>query len=1170
RVDKVKIQIFATDIDLDALNVARRGIYLKNSISELTSNQIEKFFTPTEDGSFQIIKKIRDQIIFAKQNLTSDAPFFNLDLVACRNVLIYFNSELQNKVLTTFYCSLLGHGLLFLGRSESCAKQEKMFITLDRQTKIYKKSKEINQLVTLIARSPLLVNKEVHKTVMYKSSKDLLLESICEKYFHAAILLDKNYQIIHSVGKVDDFISFQAGAPDLTLVNLINHEFKSELITLLHKAKNNSCIAVGRKKKIAKLKSNFRLKASVVNKEDGLYSIVFEEVKLEKSDSSIVNFSENNSILENELLAAREHLQTMIEELSIANEEMQALNEEAQASNEEMQASNEELEASNEELQAINEELISVNDELMSKTTQIALLNADFESVYNNIDVPVFVFDEDFILKRFNDTAYETFKISITSIGLALRQIALPDFIKDLEEQIKSMLKLKRTDTILLSNNKSTYKIIISSATNASGNMQSIVLTIIDNTDLVSAQNELESSRNMLLSIMNNSSLIVSLKEPLGKYKFINKKFEYFFGLKSEEILGKTDKQIFNDTISEKLKLLDFKLLQTNTALQEEFEVHINNNSYWLKGSMFLIYNKDGDVSFICSQLSDISSEKHAEEQLKLASKVFSRTGEAILVTDANGRIITANESFTKITGYLITEAVGRTSRLLKSGKHTKEFYERLWNKLLLEGSWQGEILNKRKNGEIYPEWLTINAVKDSDNRLTNYIAIFSDVSAIKDSQRKIEYMATYDQLTGLPNRSLFMDRLRHSISIELPRKNMFAVMFIDLDDFKHINDSLGHDFGDLLLKETSGRLSDCIEDTDTIARLGGDEFTAIISYKNIEDIALIAARIVDILSASYHINGRRLFVSCSIGITLAPNDGTDSTTLLKNADTAMYKAKESGKNQYKFFKEEMGVISLQRMSIENGLRFAMEKNYFTINYQPKISVKSGEISGAEALLRWNDPILGNISPMNFIPIAEKSGLIVKIGEYVMEQVSSDISNWKKSGIKVPKISINVSSIQLKEVNFYDNFTKILNAHNLESKNITIELTESVLIEKQDAVNANLNLLKNNGFSISIDDFGVGYSSLSYLQTLPVTELKIDKSFIDKIEINESSNQIAEAIIKIAKVLNLSTVAEGVETQKQFEILRDLECDEIQGYFFYKPLTKDLFESALLNPGELK
>jgi len=774
------------------------------------------------------------------------------------------------------------------------------------------------------------------------------------------------------------------------------------------------------------------------------------------------------------------------------------------------------------------------------------------------------VFDVDLFLKRANACAIRSYDLPLAAVGQHIGRLKLPALLKHVDKSLTEALQEQRKDNFPSELAGKTYQVFVTPVLNATGTPQSVVLVVVDNTDLVAAQEQIRESQQRLQSIMNHSMSLVALKDASGRYEFVNQRFEDVFDLKAAQVLGKTDHQLFAAPVAELLRGHDLETMGKLTALESIDALTLGERKFWLESVRFPIFDASGTMRAICTQANDISQKHHAEEQLRLAAKVFDRAGEAIAITDAKGSIITVNDAFTQITGYQVAEVVGKNPSILRSGRHSDEFYQAMWRALAEQGSWQGEIFNKRKNNEIYPEWLTINSVKDENDQIVNYVAIFSDITAIKSSQRRIEFMATHDELTGIPNRGLLMDRLKHGISQAKRQRQQLALLFIDLDNFKTINDSLGHEVGDILLKQATERLQQCVRDSDTLARLGGDEFVAVLTDVGLEEINTIAGRIVDFLAASFRIQERNLFVTASIGISIFPADGEDSATLLKNADIAMYRAKERGRNQYQFFADEMKVMALQRLTFETGLRVAIDAGYFRMVYQPQVEIASGKIIGAEALLRWRDPVMGDVSPARFIPVAESCGLISSIGALVIHKVLEQISRWSAAGLNVPRIAINVSSHQLRDEGFVERLTEWLAEHGVKAERIGIELTESALMERIDSVSTMLRQIDAMGASISIDDFGTGYSSLAYLKKLPIHELKVDRSFVDGIAEAGDDRAIATAVINMAKALGLQVVAEGVETTAQLEVLRATGCDMAQGYLLYRPLEADDFAALLI------
>ena len=494
-----------------------------------------------------------------------------------------------------------------------------------------------------------------------------------------------------------------------------------------------------------------------------------------------------------------------------------------------------------------------------------------------------------------------------------------------------------------------------------------------------------------------------------------------------------------------------------------------------------------------------------------------------------------------------------------------------MWSDLNHRGYWQGEIWNKRKSGEVYPEWLNINRVENKENEVEYYVAVFSDITDLKDSQRKVEFLATHDTLTNLPNRNLFQDRIDHAIAQARRHQTSLALLFIDLDNFKSINDTQGHHAGDELLLEAAARLRSVVRDVDTVARIGGDEFTVILTECSVEDAEIISVRILNEMNRHFLIQGRKVFVSASIGAAFYPQDADDSSGLIKAADTAMYRAKEDGRNRLQLFRPEHRTHILKQAAIESALYEAIQNKSLYLVYQPKFdAADTSRVVGAEALLRWKDKTLGQVSPSEFIPVAEKSSQILDLAKLVEQMLVKQLFNWKHDGIYCPPVAMNVSAQSIRDKGFSDRLQALLKDNLLSPSSILVEITEGSLMTKEGEEAEGLLLLHKQGIKLSVDDFGTGYSSLSYLKRLPLTELKIDKTFVDGLGTDENDEAIAKAILGMAKALGLRTVAEGVETKEQLAWLQHHGCDQIQGYLLSKPISADEFAELLSNNVEYK
>ncbi len=543
------------------------------------------------------------------------------------------------------------------------------------------------------------------------------------------------------------------------------------------------------------------------------------------------------------------------------------------------------------------------------------------------------------------------------------------------------------------------------------------------------------------------------------------------------------------------------------------------------------------------------------KEQLQLSEQVFTQSNEGLILLDNNCNIVMVNKAFTKITGYPEEEALGRNPRFLASGKHDKEFYSAMWDSIAKNCSWQGELWNKRKDGSLYPQWLSIQCMRDAYGKLTHYIGLFADMTERKKTEEQVQWLAHFDALTGLPNRTLLRDRSNLALSLAQRRNEPLALMFLDLDGFKNVNDSLGHNIGDELLKEFAGRLKGLVREQDTISRQGGDEFVLVLPNTDTGGATSIAEKLLALAAEPYHIGPHELNLTASIGIAMFPSDGRDFETLSCSADTAMYRTKQNGRNNYCFFTAEMQAKSFRTLELDSALRRALERNQFTLQYQPIMSLNYNVNVGFEALLRWEHPQMGFIAPDEFIPVAESNGQIIPIGEWILRTVIKQLKEWVDAGYDKLMVSVNLSAVQFRDRRLTDMISSILKENDLDPMHLVLELTESVAMEKPDSAIVVLDSLKERGIKVSIDDFGTGYSSLAYLKRFAAHSLKIDGSFISDVPDDSENMAIASAIVSLAKSLGITTIAEGVENARQLEFLRKIGCTAIQGHYFSKPLT---------------
>ena len=635
----------------------------------------------------------------------------------------------------------------------------------------------------------------------------------------------------------------------------------------------------------------------------------------------------------------------------------------------------------------------------------------------------------------------------------------------------------------------------------------------------------------------------------------VNRRCEELFGYSNAEMVGHSTSLVFaNEDAYEEAGRVQYPALALDRNHSEERQYRRRDGTlFWCLVSGRAIdplHPGEGSIWVY----ADVTERRMAEEKLRLSATVLEHIADGVMVIGLDGRIVAINPAFTQITGYTEMEALGQDSALTRSSRHDNAFYTAMWAELAETGFWRGEIWNKRKNDVLYLEWLTISAVRDDSGAMTHYVGVFSDITKVKESQDKLDHMAHHDPLTALPNRLLFHDRLQHAILRAARDRQQLAILFIDLDRFKNVNDTLGHHVGDELLKQVAGALSARLRDGDTLARLGGDEF--IVLLENVEGqigAGHVAEKLMAMFEQPFMVSDYELFVTGSVGISLYPNDAVDLNMLIRNADVAMYQAKARGRNGYQFYAPSMTGEGVERLRLEAMLRRSIEKNEIYLNYQPQVEIDTGRLIGVEALVRWDNPELGTVPPVRFIALAEDTGFINQLGKWVLDESCRQMVRWQEAGLYVPKIAVNLSVKQFERGSIVNMVAEILTETGLEPHRLQLEVTESVIMNTGDAL-VFINDLHSIGVGLAIDDFGTGYSSLAYLKQLPVQTLKIDRSFIKDISTDVNDEAIAIAIIQLGKSLNLSVIAEGVETEEQAAFLLRHGCNLAQGYFYSRPI----------------
>lgn len=674
---------------------------------------------------------------------------------------------------------------------------------------------------------------------------------------------------------------------------------------------------------------------------------------------------------------------------------------------------------------------------------------------------------------------------------------------------------------------------------------------------------ELKYNENKFKELFINAPFAYQSLDTQGNILEVNKKWTELTGYEKDEVKGTFIGDLLTKESLQELSTAFAGFMQYGYVRNQPFViVHKNKNNVYVEVNGSLTYDNANLPLHTHCILFDISEKNAILQERREIDSVFENTNEGIMVTDKHKKITRVNKAFIDLTGYAEEDVLGKSPNFLKSGQHDTDFYIQLWNKIEKEGFWHGEIWNRKKNGELYPELLSINVVKDVHEEVVNYVGVFSDITQQKLSEKEFEHLAHHDALTQLPNRLLLLSFLENSIKEYKRNHSVSALLLLDLDRFKNVNDSYGHMIGDELLQKIASRLSSRFRDVDLISRLGGDEFAILLpNIQKVEDAGKIASQIISLLTKSWTLGENiELQIGVSIGISIINEEIVSSQDMLQYADVALYQAKNKGGNNFVYYANEMTVQAREKLELENSLRIALANNELEIFLQPQIHIQTKRLIGAEALIRWIDPIKGIIYPDSFIPVAEESGLIKIIGSFVLQEACKLLAKWQIEGLRPISISINVSALQLKSDDFVNEVKNAILDFNINPKYLELELTESAIMTNIEEALTILYSLRSLGVKLVIDDFGTGYSSFSYLKKFPLDTLKIDKSFIDDIPFDKDDTAITQAIVEMGHILNFQIVAEGVETPEQLEFLKTIKCDISQGYLESKPISVSEFE----------
>ncbi len=668
--------------------------------------------------------------------------------------------------------------------------------------------------------------------------------------------------------------------------------------------------------------------------------------------------------------------------------------------------------------------------------------------------------------------------------------------------------------------------------------------------------------------VQQQVQILEQLQEPVitmdmaGYLTSWNKGAQTLFGYTPEEAIGQHVLFLYAKDADDNGEIPELFLEQGNSFLEVRRRKK-SGEEFWAGLALSLIKDSDDEPVGLVAHLSEITERLSTEDKLRLHSRIIEDSDQGILITDVTERIVSVNSAFSRITGYSAAEAIGQTPDLLHSGVQDADFQTRVRQAIHGAGPWQGEIVGKRKNGELFPQSVSISVVRKDDGEISHAFSIFSDISVLRAAEENMERMANYDSLTGLPNRTLLNQLVGHALTSAKRNKNYGALLAIDLNRFSAINDTLGHEIGDELLRQVAQRFRLTLRDEDVLARVGSDDFVvALLNIQKREHSGIVAQKILAALELPFLIESHALFIGASIGISIFPEDSLDTNTLLRFADVAMKQVQETSDSGYLFYSPEMNQRAKDQMRLEGELRRALEDQQLLLFYQPKVSLRSGRIVGAEALIRWRHPERGMIPPVQFIPVAEETGLILDVGSWVLEEACRQVRHWLDAGLETPPIAVNISARQFDAL-LPERIQEVLDRYSLPPEHLKLEITESLLVRGPEMVIPIMNELVAMGLDLSLDDFGTGYSSLAYLKKFPISTLKIDRSFVIGLPDEENDCAIAQAIVTMGKQLRQEIVAEGIETLAQMNFLRDLGCDQLQGYLFSPPVAALDFENMV-------
>lgn len=1180
-----RIQLFATDIDLKALAIARKGRYDATALKGLTPERIKRHFNAVNDG-FQINKHLREFVVFAKQNLVGDPAFLRLDLISCRNVLIYMKSELQKQVQATFHYGLNPNGYLFLGKSESLpgselfeaqATDSRLFVRKDTN------SHEIYRRYKLNTRAlPLKPEAAPKQLAVYDNLDDKVVRAIARYFMQKAFVVDDVMDIRFVYGDLSEIIQLGKGRASLNLQHIIHADLQLEIKGLIFKAKKEG---VSQRSRAVAHKDNY-LHFDVMplfeeHDKNPLYLIRYEiSATAPLEISSIEQGEHSNRVLQlqHELSAMREHLQTVIEELETSNEELQAVNEELQSANEELQSTNEELETSNEELQSTNEELTTVNEEIQVKSNEIQALNSDLQNLQHSLPHPLVVLDKDLRLTHFNEAASKVLDLSAHSAGELLDNIPHKIELPDIRLLLAKTTQQGETITQQLKSSGRSYLLSVTSYRNTKGYGNGAVLLFWDNTELLGLYESLQKvlSENNLqaraIEAAEQGIIIVDATKNNMPILYANPAFSEMTGYSSEEIFGQNCRFLQGPDTDP----ADRAKIKAAIKNRQSYRCIIKNyrkdgKAFWNRLSVAPVFDGETLTHYIGIQ-SNITEIINSQREAMLAQTVFGNTTEKIAIFDPQQQLTFANNALKnalntrgKIASLAYTDLFAHPDATTTDAG---------WSTISQTDHWRGELLFTAQ-GKQTAHFVSVNKMKDPLDQSERLVLLATDIAELKAREEQLHQLALYDDLTQLPNRLFLNHQLQDVVAHHHRKDSRFALLFLDLDNFKRINDSLGHSVGDDILQHLANTLRKLIRESDFCARISGDEFVVIMDeLEQPQQAQQFANRLLDALSKPLQFAQEHLFISSSIGIAIYPQDGDSADVLLRNADIAMYRAKQAGKNQFQFVDPHKSDELRQQLKLESDLKRALlddEDIGLHLHYQPYYTNSANyPLVGAEALIRCHHPQLGFLSPAQLLPAVKSANLEEAFDTWVFKTLINQRQQWLQQGLAIDnhRFSVNMHAEHLARLTDKQSPLYALLSKQPPLNWLTVELTEDALIAQNDNVKKALEQLSALKVTIAIDDFGSGYSNFIYLTELNyIGKVKLDKDLLRGIEVDPEKRRKVIALVHMLHELRFETVAEGVETDASLKALQHIPVNMLQGYFLSKPITSAKFQQLISNTG---